>query len=81
MESAEGSMAWGTAQSHILQVSRAWLLVSPRQVWDVQHSRMATVHMEKWQRMAVAVTVLCCPSIQHRLVINTASGKDAQTEI
>lgn len=49
--STEGSTARDRAQPRVRvhQISRTLLLVSPRQVWDVQHSRTAAVHVEKWQ--------------------------------
>lgn len=79
----------GRAQprAKVQQVSRT--LVSPRQVWDVQHSRIATVHREKMAESGCGCTQ-CWTLLyllsevedwQHRLVINTALGQDAQTEI
>lgn len=49
-------MAWDRAQPKpkIQQGSRT--LVSPRQVWDVQHSRMAIVHMAKMSESGCGCT-------------------------
>lgn len=80
-------MAWDRAQPKIKIQPGSRTLVSPRQVWDVQHSRMAIVHMAKMQRVAVAAhnALLSLHSEvedwQYRLVISTALGQDAQTEI